>query len=225
MEDSKLVVTESARQIINDVLARGNAEITDIRPVGVIGYETAQVNDSDITPENIRKGVNILGVDGTFDGDGGDVDPAQNGIQGTIEGTNTQESTLNTLVDIQDGKIVDIYVKDDTSKINVRESILENKNHLLNKNNPHEVTANQVGSYSKSEIDDILVSISNEVAAISSSINSHKSDKNNPHQVTAQQLKVYTKSEVDGIINGLVTRLEAIEATIGNINTVLESLL
>ena len=45
----------------------GNKEITTTEKVDVAGYATAQVVDANLKPENIKKGVVILGVVGTLE--------------------------------------------------------------------------------------------------------------------------------------------------------------
>lgn len=44
----------------------GNLEITDLNSHDVTNYETAQIVDSNITADNIKEGINILGVTGTL---------------------------------------------------------------------------------------------------------------------------------------------------------------
>lgn len=53
-------------------------------------------------------------------------------------------------------------------------------NHLVDTNNPHRVTAEQINAYTKAQADAL-------VNAVSDSLDNHKADKGNPHKVTAQQ--------------------------------------
>lgn len=48
--------------------SKGKIEITTTDEVDVSGYETAQVVDENLEPQNIAKDVNILGVVGTYEG-------------------------------------------------------------------------------------------------------------------------------------------------------------
>lgn len=50
------------------IVPSGNIDITSTQQVDVTNYATAQVFDTDLVAENIKKGVNILGVDGSFEG-------------------------------------------------------------------------------------------------------------------------------------------------------------
>ena len=59
--------------------------------------------------------------------------------------------------------------------------------HIDSKNNPHAVTADQAGTYTKPVIDQ-------KVAASNELINDHKALKNNPHGVTAEQAGAVPKS-------------------------------
>lgn len=52
----------------------GNIDITTTEQVDVAAYATAQVVDADLVVGNIRSGVTILGVTGTFDNHSADLD-------------------------------------------------------------------------------------------------------------------------------------------------------
>lgn len=52
----------------------GSINITDTNPIDVTNYATAQVVDADLVAENIKQGVDILGVVGAFSGGGGITD-------------------------------------------------------------------------------------------------------------------------------------------------------
>ena len=104
--------------------------------------------------------------------------------------------------------------------------------HAARTDNPHKVTASQVGAYTKGEVDAkgyVTKSVTNGLATASalsaettraknaeqanaSAISTHKADKKNPHGVTAAQVGAYTKGEVDAkgyvtktVTNGLAT--------------------
>lgn len=66
MAYDKFILDESARAIIAAAISSGKIIINTTEEVNVAGYATAQANSTNIEPENIRKGVNILGVDGDF---------------------------------------------------------------------------------------------------------------------------------------------------------------
>lgn len=65
-------------------------------------------------------------------------------------------------------------------------------NHINNKNNPHEVTLDQLGGISADEVEDMVAVYE-----------SHVRDKNNPHETTAAQVGAYTTGQTDAAI-GLV---------------------
>ena len=74
--------------------------------------------------------------------------------------------------------------------------------HVSKVDNPHGVTASQVGAYTKSETD-TAISTAVSGKANSSDLNSHINDKtSNPHGVTAAQVGAYTKEEVNNALAG-----------------------
>lgn len=81
----------------------------------------------------------------------------------------------------------------------VKQSLKENdqnaedlKKHAEDKNNPHGVTAAQVGAYTKTETDSRDAAI---LQTAKAHTDNHESRKNNPHGVTAAQTGAYTKVE------------------------------
>ena len=58
--------------------------------------------------------------------------------------------------------------------------------HYADRDNPHEVTAEQVGTYKKAEID-----------AKTAPFEEHLKDFSNPHLVTSEQIGTYSKAEID----------------------------
>ncbi|WP_349652003.1 hypothetical protein [Lactococcus lactis] len=75
--------------------------------------------------------------------------------------------------------------------------------HLADKNNPHKVTAAQVG----------LDKVDNVKQASKVEFDSHTSDISNPHKVTATQVGAYSKDESD---KKLATQKQAIDSHINN---------
>ncbi len=75
--------------------------------------------------------------------------------------------------------------------------------HLADKNNPHKVTAAQVG----------LDKVDNVKQASKVEFDSHTSDISNPHKVTATQVGAYSKDESD---QKLATQKQAIDSHINN---------
>ena len=71
-------------------------------------------------------------------------------------------------------------------------------NHVNNMENPHGVTAGQIGTYTKDETLEQINSIANSaMGAVSQSLAWHESRADNPHKVTAQQVGAYSASEMD----------------------------
>ena len=73
-------------------------------------------------------------------------------------------------------------------------------NHVNNMENPHGVTASQVGAYTSGEVDS---KIDDAVSSLGASIGAHVNENNNPHNVTAEQLGAYTKEETLEQINSI----------------------
>ena len=69
--------------------------------------------------------------------------------------------------------------------------------HVKNALNPHGVTAEQVGAYTKSEVDTKL-----DEKAYQSELEAHVARTNNPHAVTAFQIGAYTTEQVDTKVDG-----------------------
>lgn len=74
--------------------------------------------------------------------------------------------------------------------------------HIADHNNPHAVTAAQVGAYTKAAIDALL-------ATLQSNIDAHASRTDNPHNATAAQVGAYTKNQVDALITTLQQSLNS----------------
>ena len=73
--------------------------------------------------------------------------------------------------------------------------------HLVNKNNPHQVTAEQVGA-----------DASGSAAAVQTKLDTHTANKNNPHQVTAEQIG----ADASGSAAAVQTKLDAHAANKNN---------
>ena len=73
--------------------------------------------------------------------------------------------------------------------------------HLVDKNNPHQVTAEQVGA-----------DASGSAAAVQTKLDTHTANKNNPHQVTAEQVG----ADVSGSAAAVQTKLDAHAANKNN---------
>ena len=78
-----------------------------------------------------------------------------------------------------------------SAKIN--EAVNGLNSHVTNYNNPHRVTAAQVGAYTTGEVDD-------KVGALSTKLTALINNRNNPHGVTAGQVGAYTREQVDGFV-------------------------
>lgn len=98
-------------------------------------------------------------------------------------------STLNSAKSYADGKAT---------------SVQNNLNgHTNNRSNPHGVTASQVGTYTKQEIDSkdsgTLSSAKSyadgKAGSVQTNLNSHTGNRSNPHGVTASQVGAYSKGE------------------------------
>lgn len=103
-------------------------------------------------------------------------------------------TTLNSAKSYADGKAT---------------SVQNNLNgHTNNRSNPHGVTASQVGTYTKQEIDSKDSSTlssakgyaDSKANTVQNNLNSHTGNRSNPHGVTAGQVGAYTKSEVDNLV-------------------------
>ena len=65
--NSNVIIDESAKQILAENLYKGKSYINTLDPVPVETYAKMQVSGADIiVPENIKKEVEILGVEGTY---------------------------------------------------------------------------------------------------------------------------------------------------------------
>lgn len=68
--------------------------------------------------------------------------------------------------------------------------------HLNDHNNPHQVTAAQVGSYTTSQADSLFADKATATTKYGI-LDSHVNNTDNPHQVTAEQVGAYSKVQAD----------------------------
>lgn len=71
--------------------------------------------------------------------------------------------------------------------------------HKRDKDNPHEVTAEQAGAYTKEAADE----------KIRAAVRAHANNKDNPHEVTAAQVGAYTKAETEKKITDAISNVVA----------------
>ena len=99
----------------------GKIEITNTEEINVTNYETAQVVDSNLSAENIKKDISILGVTGTFDGGSGS--SSEDRLKKLLDATKTAHGLFyhytGTSVD-------DLISYSDTENVTDMESMFEN---------------------------------------------------------------------------------------------------
>ena len=109
--------------------------------------------------------------------------------------------------------------------------IKEREAHVNDFENPHKVTAEQVGAYTKAEaMTEIEVYVSNEMGIIYGDLDAHTASENNPHNVTAEQVGTYTKGEIDNFRIADEMHMEQhvgmrINESLGDISAALEAIL
>lgn len=99
------------------------------------------------------------------------------------------------------------------TSVNVTRAIQESDTHTARTDNPHRVTAEQVGTYTKAVIDNLL---NNLRTTLSTATTQHANLRNNPHGVTAAQVGAHTKSEVTGLLSALETKITGLINTHAN---------
>jgi len=79
--------------------------------------------------------------------------------------------------------------------------------HIENDENPHNVTAEQTGAYSKSETDTLIAGLTEDIENVettaAAALTHSQLTTGNPHNVTAEQTGAYTKSEVDNLLGNV----------------------
>lgn len=100
------VLSEKIKSIADDYTPRpapsGKINITNTNEVDVSSYATAQIVDSNLLAENIKKDVAILGITGSYEGSGGtDVGELLNGtlteIESNVSGTITGFQSITSI--------------------------------------------------------------------------------------------------------------------------------
>ncbi len=86
------------------------------------------------------------------------------------------------------------------------------KAHLLDKNNPHDVTLKQLDGLTEAEIIDLIRKNAQDLTEFLN----HLKDKNNPHDVTAAQVDAYTIKETKDLLENLRVALTALINTHAN---------
>lgn len=82
--------------------------------------------------------------------------------------------------------------------------------HLNDHNNPHQVTATQLGVYIKSQVDAL-------VNAVQAAVSAHVGRTDNPHSTTAAQLGVYLSGQVDTLINNVQSAINTVSTNLTNL--------
>jgi hypothetical protein len=92
--------------------------------------------------------------------------------------------------------------------------------HITNYLNPHQVTAAQVGAYTKSQSDSNLSSavatLNTSIGTVQTNLTTHTSNTNNPHQVTAAQVGAMTTAQTNSAIAAASTTLNTSITTVQN---------
>jgi uncharacterized FlaG/YvyC family protein len=90
--------------------------------------------------------------------------------------------------------------------------------HINNISNPHQVTAAQVGAYTKSQSDSNLSSavatLNTSIGTVQTNLTTHINNISNPHEVTAAQVGAYTTAQSDSNLNAAVTTLNTSISTV-----------
>lgn len=79
--------------------------------------------------------------------------------------------------------------------------------------NPHAVTAAQVGAYTTAQVDTIAAGLASATSAVATSLATHAARTDNPHAVTAAQVGAYTSGQTDTAIAAHAGRTDNPHAT------------
>ncbi|MCX6785926.1 MAG: hypothetical protein NTZ18_03700 [Candidatus Komeilibacteria bacterium] len=115
---------------------------------------------------------------------------------------NKKISELDPITTSEDNDLVVVVdVSANETKKQTKANLLKEVNdkaddHIGDTDNPHQVTAGQVGAYTKGEDDELLSAKAN-----SEDLTNHEGDHDNPHAVTAAQTGAYTSGETDELLN------------------------
>lgn len=102
------------------------------------------------------------------------------------------------------------YIDTATSMINgALATLTTNFNaHITNFQNPHQVTAAQVGAYtiaqSNSNLSAAVTTLTTSINAVNAGLTSHENNFGNPHQVTAAQVGAWTIAQTQAAINSAI---------------------
>ena len=87
-------------------------------------------------------------------------------ITGTEGEVNTIEGAIVKSKEYTDTKITEVNEKITTATNNIAsldERVVDTESHVVNKNNPHSVTAAQVGAYNKTEVENLIITLKNQL--------------------------------------------------------------
>src|SRR6185312_3856585 len=106
-------------------------------------------------------------------------------------------------------KYIDLGTTSIASQIQALQNALNN--HLADFNNPHKVTAAQVGAYTTAQSDANLsaaqTTLQNNINTVNSALTTHENNTSNPHLVTATQVGTYTSSQIDSTTTSLQNQI------------------
>ena len=89
--------------------------------------------------------------------------------------------------------------------------------HTAATNNPHSVTASQVGAFTTQQTTTAITAAQN---TVQTNLNTHTSNTSNPHATSASQVGAYTTSQVDTAVGAVATNLTAHTSNTSNPHTV-----
>ena len=88
--------------------------------------------------------------------------------------------------------------------------------HAEDTENPHQVTAQQTGAYTKNEVDAIVTGLVDDIEDVETTASAAYAHSQlttgNPHNVTAAQVGAYTKTEVDSLLSEAGSDSEEVQA-------------
>ena len=155
--------------------------------------------------------INIISAAGELAGDGNgpsiELDVAGNAINFASDAANLAidfgGATASNLtvpwssLDFTSSSVLDIsdYVTETQSQINSNANVISAAAHIIRTDNPHSVTAAQVGAYTIAQVDVLI-----DGRASDAELAAHVNDTTNPHSVTATQTGAYQTTEVDALL-------------------------
>lgn len=126
--------------------------------------------------------------------------------------------------------ITDVYTKKETDE-KFKIASTETTEHIKNQENPHKITAKQIGAELTENVtqkvaaalDEAKKYTNDEIYKVNSAIPEHISDQNNPHGITPEKIGAPTSVEVDGKIQKTLDETKGfIGEAIADQNVVLE---